>query len=118
MTLPSMTLPISRTRMGVLMPHRSNAMWFRILVCLTCPVLLAAMAAPAWAQLLASGDLSRLRSVGGVALSPDNRYLASTITMRDRPGRPYGQLWVMDLSTEKSVRLGGDQPAGGPLRFG
>ena len=118
MTLPSMTLPISRTRMGVLMPHRSNAMWFRILVCLTCPVLLAAMAAPAWAQLLASGDLSRLRSVGGVALSPDNRYLAYTITMRDRPGRPYGQLWVMDLSTEKSVRLGGDQPAGGPLWSG
>jgi len=100
------------------MPHRSNAMWFRILVCLTCPVLLAAMAAPAWAQLLASGDLSRLRSVGGVALSPDNRYLAYTITMRDRPGRPYGQLWVMDLSTEKSVRLGGDQPAGGPLWSG
>src|ERR1700728_4527944 len=118
MTLPSMTLPISRTRMGVLMPHRSNAMWFRILVCLTCPVLLAAMAAPAWAQLLASGDLSRLRSVGGVALSPDSRYLAYTITMRDRPGRPYGQLWVMDLSTEKSVRLGGDKPAGGPLWSG
>jgi len=100
------------------MRHRSNAMLFRILVCLTCPVLLAAIAAPAWAQLLASGDLSRLRSVGGVALSPDNRYLAYTITMRDRPGRPYGQLWVMDLSTEKSVRLGGDKPAGGPLWSG
>ena len=102
-----MTLPIYRTRMGVLMPHRSNAMLFRILVCLTCPVLLAAIAAPAWAQLLASGELS-----------PDNRYLAYTITMRDRPGRPYGQLWVMDLSTEKSVRLGGDKPAGGPLWSG
>jgi len=100
------------------MRHRSNAMLFRILVCLTCPVLPAAIAAPAWAQLLASGDLSRLRSVGGVALSPDNRYLAYTITMRDRPGRPYGQLWVMDLSTEKSVRLGGDKPAGGPLWSG
>jgi dipeptidyl aminopeptidase/acylaminoacyl peptidase len=100
------------------MPHRSNAVWFRMVVCLTYPVLLAAMAAPAWAQLLAGGDLSRLRSVGGVALSPDNRYLAYTITMRDRPGRPYGQLWVMDLSTENSVRLGGDQPAGGPLWSG
>ena len=100
------------------MRHCSNAMWFRILVCLTCPLLLAAIAEPARAQLLASGDLSRLRSVGGVALSPDNRYLAYTITMRDRLGRPYGQLWVMDLSTEKSVRLGGDQPAGGPLWSG
>jgi dipeptidyl aminopeptidase/acylaminoacyl peptidase len=100
------------------MRHRSNAMWFCILVCLTCPLLLAVIAEPARAQLLESGDLSRLRSVGGVALSPDNRYLAYTITMRDRPGRPYGQLWVMDLSTEKSVRLGGDQPAGGPLWSG
>ena len=69
------------------MRHRSNAMWFCILLCLTCPLLLAAIAEPARAQLLASGDLSRLRSVGGVALSPDNRYLAYTITMRDRPGR-------------------------------
>jgi len=65
------------------------------------------MAAPAWAQLLASGDLSRLRSVGGVALSPDNRYLAYTITMRDRPVDPTANSGLMDLSTEKSVRLGG-----------
>jgi dipeptidyl aminopeptidase/acylaminoacyl peptidase len=78
-------------------------------------VLLAALATPASAQVLTSSDLSRLRSVGGVALSPDSRYIAYTIIMRDRPGRPYGQLWVMDLSTEKSVRLGGDKPAGGPL---
>ncbi len=67
---------------------------------------------------LASSDLSRLRSVGSVALSPDGHYIAYTITMRDRPGRPYDQLWVMDLSTEKSVRLGGDKPAGGPLWSG
>jgi len=70
------------------------------------------------AQLLTSSDLSRLRSM---ALQPplaDNRYIAYTITMRDRPGRPYGQLWVMDLSTEKSTRLGGDKPASGPLWSG
>ena len=74
-----------------------------------------AKAVPANAQGLASSDLSRLRSVDSVALSPDGHYLAYTITMRDHPGRPYGQLWVMDLSTEKSVRLGGDKPAGGAL---
>ncbi|MFZ1139065.1 MAG: S9 family peptidase [Candidatus Sulfotelmatobacter sp.] len=100
------------------MRHRAKAMLFRIFVCLPCAVLLAAVATPAGAQLLTSSDLSRLRSVGGVALSPDNQHIAYTITMRDRPGRPYGQLWVMDLSTEKSIRLGGDKPAGGPLWSG
>jgi dipeptidyl aminopeptidase/acylaminoacyl peptidase len=100
------------------MRHRSNAMLFRISVCLSWAALLTAIATPACAQLLASNDLSRMRSVGSVALSPDNHYIAYTITMRDRPGRPYGQLWVMDLSTEKSVRIGGDKPANDPLWSG
>jgi dipeptidyl aminopeptidase/acylaminoacyl peptidase len=99
------------------MRHSAKVM-FRILVWFPGAVLLAALARPASAQVLTSSDLSRLRSVGGVALSPDSRYIAYTIIMRDRPGRPYGQLWVMDLSTEKSVRLGGDKPAGGPLWSG
>lgn len=68
--------------------------------------------APIRAQLLASNDLSRPRSIGSVTLSPDNHYLAYTIVMRDRPGRPYDQLWVMDLSTEKSIHLA---PASTPL---
>jgi dipeptidyl aminopeptidase/acylaminoacyl peptidase len=91
---------------------------FHIFVCLLCAALLAAIATPTRAQLLTSSDLSRLRSIGGVALSPDGHYIAYTITMRDRPERPYGQLWVMDLSTEKSVRLGGDKPASGPVWSG
>jgi dipeptidyl aminopeptidase/acylaminoacyl peptidase len=68
------------------------------------------------AQGLSSSDLSRLRSAGGVALSPDGHHLAYTVTMRDEPGRPYGQLWIMDLGTQKSIRLGGDKDrGGGPL---
>src|SRR5438046_4621878 len=39
------------------------------------------------AQGLTSSDLSKLRSVGGVALSPDGRHLAYTVAMRDEPGR-------------------------------
>jgi dipeptidyl aminopeptidase/acylaminoacyl peptidase len=70
------------------------------------------------AQVLTSNELSRLRSVESVALSPDGRFVAYTITMRDQPGRPYSQLWVMDLNTQKSLRLGGDQPAGDPLWSG
>src|SRR6267378_992283 len=68
------------------------------------------------AQGLASADLSRLRSVGGVAVSPDGHRLAYPIVMRDRPGRPYGQLWIMDLATQKSARVGGEKDsAGSPL---
>jgi dipeptidyl aminopeptidase/acylaminoacyl peptidase len=68
------------------------------------------------AQGLVSSDLSRLRSVGGVALSPDGKRIAYTVTMLDEPGRPYGQLWIIDLATQKSTRVGGDKDrAGGPL---
>jgi dipeptidyl aminopeptidase/acylaminoacyl peptidase len=84
----------------------------------TC-VLLGAMLSiaevPAHAQGLKSSDLFHLRSISSVALSPNNHYIAYTITMRDRPGRPYEQLWVMDLGTEKSIPLGGDKPSGAPL---
>src|SRR6516162_4525075 len=65
------------------------------------------------AQGFASNDLSRLRSVGDVALSPDGHHLAFNVAMRDEPGRPYGQLWILDLTTQKSIRLGGDKDRGG-----
>ena len=66
-------------------------------------------AAAANPQGLVSSDLSQLKSVGGVAASPDGKRVAYTVVLRDRPGRPYGQLWIMDLSTQKSLRVGGDQ---------
>ena len=71
------------------------------------------LAATANPQGLVSSDLLRLRSVGGVAASPDGKRVAYTVVMRDRPGRPYGQLWILDLSTQKSVRVGGDKDGGG-----
>jgi len=67
----------------------------------------------AGAQGLVSKDLSKLRSVGSVALSPDGRQVAYSVVMRDEPGRPYGQLWMMDLTTQKSIRFGGDKDRGG-----
>jgi dipeptidyl aminopeptidase/acylaminoacyl peptidase len=97
------------------MRQRFNTMLFRVSVCLSCAALLTAIATPAFAQVLTSSDLSRLRSIGSAAISPDGHYIAYSITMRDRPGRPYGQLWVMDISTAKSVRLGGENPATAPL---
>src|SRR6266568_5616401 len=65
------------------------------------------------AQGLVSSDLSRLRNVGSVAVSPDAHRVAYTVVMRDRPGRPYGQLWIMDLATQKSIRVGGEKDSGG-----
>jgi len=67
----------------------------------------------AGAQGLVSKDLSKLRSVGSVALSPDGRQVAYSVVMRDEPGRPYGQLWMMDLTTQKSIRFVGDKDRGG-----
>ena len=93
------------------MRHRSTLIR-RIVVSSLCAVLLTTIA---HAQVLTSSDLSRLRSIGSVALSPDAHSIAYTITMRDRPGRPYGQLWVMEVNSGRIVRLGGDKPAGNPL---
>jgi dipeptidyl aminopeptidase/acylaminoacyl peptidase len=64
-------------------------------------------------QGLSSSDLSRLRSVGEAAISPDGKRVVYTVAMRDRPGRPYGQLWITDLGTSKSVRIGADKDTGG-----
>ncbi|HEX2661239.1 MAG TPA: S9 family peptidase, partial [Candidatus Acidoferrum sp.] len=74
---------------------------------------LVATLPPARTQGLVSGDLSKMRSVGGVALSADGRHLAYSVVMRDEPGRPYGQLWMMDLTTQKSIRFGGDKDRAG-----
>jgi dipeptidyl aminopeptidase/acylaminoacyl peptidase len=65
------------------------------------------------AQGLASAELSRFRSVGSVALSSDGHRVAYTVAMRDRPGRPYGQLWLFDLAAQKSSRVGSEKDAGG-----
>jgi dipeptidyl aminopeptidase/acylaminoacyl peptidase len=100
------------------MRHRAKLGWSLICASLFCAALLTVFVTTVDGQGLSARELSRLRSIGSVALSPDGHSIAYTITMRDRPGRPYGQLWVMDLSTEKSVRLGGDKPASGGVWSG
>jgi len=61
------------------------------------------------AQGLRSQDLFRFRSVSDVQFSPDERHIAYTVLMNERPGRPYSQIWIMDVATQKSVRLGGEK---------
>ena len=94
------------------MPHRLKGTLHSLSTFLLVAVLLLTCA---YAEVLTSSDLPRLRNVGGVALSPDGRFIAYTVALRDQPGRPSGQLWVMDVSSGKTVRLGGDKPAGGPV---
>src|SRR5438445_112341 len=81
--------------------------------CLCCVLVLIRLVPSAAAQGLASGDLSRLRSVGSAELSPDGRRMATRWAMRNRPGRPYGQLWIMDLATQKSAGVGSEKDSGG-----
>ncbi|MGH9703855.1 MAG: S9 family peptidase, partial [Candidatus Acidiferrales bacterium] len=65
---------------------------------------------------LQPSDYQRLRSVSQVALSPDGKLAAYTILRLDRPGRPWAQVWVMDLATGKSTRMGAeDQDSGDPV---
>ena len=75
-----------------------------------------AAAASAFAQTgLQSGDLLKLRSVGGVQLSPDGTRVAYVVENNDGARRPYGQLWVMTMADGRTVRFGGDkEPSGNP----
>ena len=63
------------------------------------------------AEGLKSQDLYRLRSVADVQFSPDEKHIAYTVSMNDKPGRPYTQVWIMDVATRKSVRVGGEKEA-------
>ncbi len=68
------------------------------------------MTTPALAQKpgLQPSDIYRLRSVGDVQISPDGRTVVYVVVNNDRPGRPYSQVWLLDLASGQSRRLGGD----------
>src|SRR5260370_1659430 len=92
---------------------RLQSTLLRVGFCVCCALGLFTMAPVNEAQGLSSTDLSRLRSVGSVEQSRDGRRIAYAVSMRDRPGRPYGQLWIMDVAAQKSVRVGGEKDSGG-----
>jgi len=58
------------------------------------------------AQGLRSQDLFRFRSVSDVQFSPDERHIAYTVLMNERPGRPYSQIWIMDVATGQDILYG------------
>ena len=57
---------------------------------------------------LASTDISALRGLGDVQVSPDGRHVAYAVTRRDTPGRPRSETWIRDLATHAESRLGTD----------
>jgi dipeptidyl aminopeptidase/acylaminoacyl peptidase len=95
------------------MRPRPQSLLLRVGFCVSYALGLLPIAPFSRAQGLTSSDLSSLRSVGSVELSPDARRIAYAVTMRDRPGRPYVQLWIMDLAAQKSARVGGEKDFGG-----
>jgi len=52
-----------------------------------------------------------MRSVGAVALSPDSTRIAYAIENRDRPGRPYSQVWIIEIASGERWRLAGEKVA-------
>ncbi len=64
-------------------------------------------------QGLMPADLLKWRSVGGAKFSPDGNLVAYTVDNNDGPGRPYGQLYVMDLRNGHTARFSEGQEASG-----
>src|SRR5437762_1809415 len=64
--------------------------------------------APSARSTFQSSDLYRQKSVGDVQMSSDGKRIAYSVQNSDRPGRPYSQVWILDVATGKAVRLGSD----------
>lgn len=94
------------------MDHRLLSLRFSLFLCLA-----SLCGIHAEAQGLRSQDLYRFRSVSDVQLSPDERHIAYTVSMNDRPGRPHSQIWIMDVATGKSTRIGGEKDSSSHPRW-
>jgi len=74
----------------------------------------AAVSIFAQSRTFTSSDLYKLRSAGGVALSPDGARLAYSINRNDGAGRPYSQLSIMTLADGHTVLFSREkEPSGG-----
>ena len=56
---------------------------------------------------LTSADLYKLQFVGDVQLSPDGTHVAYAVTHNDRPGRPYSDTWIRNMSSGRVTKLNG-----------
>ena len=84
--------------------------WVRVVLVLMICLLPARVSAQ---NRLRANDHLRMRSVGGVQLSPDGTRIAYTIVNNDGEGRPYSQLWLIEPANSKMTRVGGETHRGG-----
>ena len=66
---------------------------------------------------LQATDIYQLRSVGDVQVSPDGRTIVYAVTNNDQPGRPYSQVWRLDVASGRSERLVGDKETASEPHF-
>ena len=76
--------------------------------CAVAGLVAASLGAQQPAAGITSADVSRLRSLGDVQLSPDGARLAYAVSRRDGPRRPRSETWIRDISSGAEVRLGTD----------
>lgn len=57
---------------------------------------------------LSTPDLSKLRGLGDVHISPNGAQIAYSITRNDKPGHPYSEIWIRDVASGAATRLGKD----------
>ncbi len=91
--------------------------WLRSGFCLLSLAAIFVLAPFCRAQGLVSSDLSRFRFVGDAVFAPDGHRIAYTVIAFDRPGRPAPQLWIMELATQKPIRIGGEKDVAGNPRW-
>jgi dipeptidyl aminopeptidase/acylaminoacyl peptidase len=84
----------------------------RLSVAAAAALVLVAPATGAAQGRLQTSDFHRLRSVGDVRFSPDGTRIAYTVTNNDAPGAPYSQLWILDVASGRSVRIGDERSRG------
>src|SRR5271167_1002597 len=68
---------------------------------------------PCLSAQLQSADLYKLHGVGGAQFSPDGKHIAYTVGNSDRPGKPWRQVWIMEVSSGKTMHLGGSEDPSG-----
>ncbi len=78
------------------------------------PLAVVCAAAP---DLLTSKDQFKLQEVAEAQISPDGLHIAYSIRRHDDPARSFTQMWIADVSSGHSRRLGSDRDRGSGPRW-
>lgn len=99
-----------RALFGVPVEFRStkNAIWMAMFA-----IVCAAVPLRAQQNRLQAAELTRFRDVAQTEISADGTKIAYTVLNYDKPGRPYPQLWLLDVGSGKTERIGDADSANG-----